>query len=388
LNEEPVSPERSDPSIPLRASKPQGKSSWLQLLWKNKFYVILAVLLGFLILRGQFSEETKREKKVQKEKSAQMQAKLKEAEESFQKIVKDKGSFENYLKENPKLAATLNYAALFLFALLLYGIWLDFWCLLRRWKKKPILETLSLKALPRWVIPDVFKVMILFVGVSVFLGGLLEAVETFAPHVLSENGRLILHGTLSDLIALGLVLLFSQVKYKQAFFQMQIRLENVWKDIGIGISAYLAVLPLVLGLLLLLVWIVSLFHYEPPPQKVVEVFIEEGAKNPLLVLYTMFLATVIGPALEEIFFRGFFYSALRKKYSPVPSALITGVFFALLHESSFAFLPIFLLSLLLTYVYEKRKSLVAPIALHIFHNTLFLGYFFLMKENFLDKFLH
>jgi len=156
---------------------------------------------------------------------------------------------------------------------------------------------------------------------------------------------------------------------------------------GVGISAYLAVLPAVLTVLLLLIWAVNLFHYEPPPQKVVEIFIEEGKQNPFLVAYTSVLAIVIGPVLEEVFFRGFFYAAFRTKYSAMLSAIITGIFFALLHESIFAFLPIFLLSLLLTYVYEKRKSLIAPIACHIFHNALFLGYFFLMKENFLDKFI-
>ena len=360
----------------------------LGILWKNKGYVVLGVGLVILFAWGHFSGEAQKEKSRSRDQDQRVEARLQKAEESFKAAIKEKGSVEQYLRENPGPALALNLAILLLLALILYGFWIDAWCIQKWWKDRRLLETLPFSEVPRWTIGDVFRVMILFLAFSVLLGVVGDLAAKFIPYFRSPNVRMVFHGTLADLTALGLVLYFSCWKYGQSFFKLQIRQENVWEDIKVGIGAYLAVLPVVLTLLGLLVWIVSIFHYEPPPQKVVGIFMEEGKGNPFLVFYTALLAMVIGPVLEEIFFRGFFYTAFRKKYSAIPSALVTGVFFSLLHESLFAFLPIFLLSLLLTYVYEKRKSLAASIACHVAHNTLFLGYFFLMKQNFLDKFLH
>ena len=55
-------------------------------------------------------------------------------------------------------------------------------------------------------------------------------------------------------------------------------------------------------------------------------------------------------------------------------------FFAFIHQNLFAFFPIFVLGLGLAYLYEKRGTLVPSIALHIVHNGVFIGYFFLVKE--------
>lgn len=337
---------------------------------------------------GNISGEVQKEKTRSRDQDQRVEERLKKAEESFKAAIKEKGSIEQYLKENPGPALVLNLAMLLLLALILYGFWIDAWCIQKWWKDRHLLETLPFRETPRWTIGDVFRVMVLFLSFSVLLGVLGDLAAKFFPYFRDRNVQMVFHGTFADLTALGLVLYFSSRKYQQPFFKFQIDRKNIWEDIKIGIGAYLAVLPVVLTLLGLLVWIVSLFHYEPPPQKVVGIFVEEGEGNPFLVFFTALLAMVIGPVLEEIFFRGFFYTAFRKKYPAIPSALVTGVFFALLHESLFAFLPIFLLSLLLTYVYEKRKSLTASIACHVAHNTLFLGYFFLMKQNFLDKFLH
>jgi len=367
-------------------NKPQR--SFFQILWKNKLYVALLILLSGLLLFAQFSQEVKKGKEIARARTAQVQAQLKQAEEAFQKSIEEEGSFENYLKENPRSASILGYATLAFLILLLYGLCVEIWCLFRKFRGKKVMTTLDFVEEPRWKVGDVFRIMILFLTFSILIGWLGELLTTQSPDFWTANAELILHGTIADLIAVFLVLYFSRVKYGQSFFRAQIRKENIWKDIGIGISAYLAVLPIIFGLLLFLVWLVSIFQYEPSPQRIIEVFVQEDGRNPWLMGYALFLATVIGPAIEEIFFRGFFYAALRKRFKAIPSALVTAIFFSLLHESAFAFLPIFLLSLLLTYVYEKRKSLVAPMALHICHNVLFLSYFFIMKENFLDKFLH
>ena len=362
--------------------------SFLKPLWANGHYIVLGLCIAFLFLTSQFSEDAQRAKEAAQAKTASIQAELKEAETAFRQTIEEKGSFEAYLRDHPREANLVGYGTLFLLVILLYGLWLDGWCLVKKIRGQPILKTLDFLERPRWTVGDIARFSVLFLALAIILGWAGEWLGHLWPAIFHENGRLILHGTLVDVSALLLILYFTHTKHHHHFFKEQIRRGSVWKDVGVGISVYLAVLPIVLALLLFLVWLVSLFHYEPPPQKIVEVFIEESTKKSPLMIYGVLLAAVVGPVIEEIFFRGFFYAALRKKYSAIPSALIVSIFFAFLHESAFAFLPIFLLSLLLTYAYEKRKSIIAPISLHVCHNVLFLSYFFLMKENFLDKFLH
>ncbi len=372
---------------PQPAPEPKKPGFW-RTVWHLKLYIILAIFLSGLFIVGNLSEEAVKEKQKAKEQTVKVQEKLKQAQTAFEEEVKEKGSAAKYFEKNPRQAQLFGYATLLLFALFLYGLWIDVWCLIRKSRGQPVLQTLDFIEAPKWQVLDVFKVMILFLFFSVFLAAIGEVAGRIWPTIFNDNGKLILHGTISDLIVLFLVLYFSKVKYGQSFFKIQIRKENLWKDIGIGFAAYVALFPIVIALLAILIWITSMMQYEPPPHKLVEVFIEESKQNPIIYIYGIILASFIGPMIEEIFFRGFFYSALRKSYAAIPSALVTAVFFGLLHQSAFAFVPIFVLSLFLTYLYEKRKSIVAPIAFHVFHNVLFLGYFVLMKESFLDKFLH
>lgn len=137
-------------------------------------------------------------------------------------------------------------------------------------------------------------------------------------------------------------------------------------------------------MLLVLILLANLFAYEPPPHPLVGIFLEEEKNNPVLVIYSIFLASIVGPFIEEIFFRGFCYPILKYKWGIKWAMLLTALFFALIHQNQFAFLPIFILGLSLAWLYEKRANLVAPITLHLIHNSFFLAYFFVAKKVILD----
>jgi len=88
---------------------------------------------------------------------------------------------------------------------------------------------------------------------------------------------------------------------------------------------------------------------------------------------------VVGPIVEEIFFRGFLYPALRRYWGFVGAMIASSILFAGVHANIFSFFPIFFLGVVLTYLYEKRQSLIPCMALHVFHNTVFIVYFFLIR---------
>ncbi len=73
--------------------------------------------------------------------------------------------------------------------------------------------------------------------------------------------------------------------------------------------------------------------------------------------------------MEEIFFRGILYSTIKSFLGPWVSALIVAVIFALVHQTWSNLLPLFLMSLLLTWLYERNGRLLAPIAYHAVNNA-------------------
>ena len=152
------------------------------------------------------------------------------------------------------------------------------------------------------------------------------------------------------------------------------------REVWIGIRTYFVILPIFILMLILLVWTANAFSYEPPPHPLVVVFLEKKELSPWVIFYGLMLACILGPLVEELFFRGFFYPALRKYFGITASMVVTASLFAGVHESIFSFLPIFFLGLVLAYLYEKRHNIMSCISLHVLHNAIFIGYFFLVKD--------
>ncbi len=87
-------------------------------------------------------------------------------------------------------------------------------------------------------------------------------------------------------------------------------------------------------------------------------------------------ALVIAPIVEELFFRGFVFTAMRDKLDPIWAAIGTGILFGLVHAfgSPIGFLPpLALLGTLLCIVYWKTGSIYPTIALHSLNNCVALA---------------
>ena len=89
-----------------------------------------------------------------------------------------------------------------------------------------------------------------------------------------------------------------------------------------------------------------------------------------------FMIICIAPIAEEFFFRGFFYRALRSRYSILVAALIDGLLFGAIHfdfSSADALLivpPLAALGFMFCLVYERTGSLYPVIALHALNNAI------------------
>lgn len=109
----------------------------------------------------------------------------------------------------------------------------------------------------------------------------------------------------------------------------------------------------------------------------------EGSSNPIIALVmqsarssniaaiAIFYLTigVLAPICEESLFRGFLYGALRRKFSVLPSVLLSAILFAGAHLDAGGFLPLFVLGCVFAFVLEKTKSTLPSMVAHGLWNS-------------------
>jgi membrane protease YdiL (CAAX protease family) len=106
------------------------------------------------------------------------------------------------------------------------------------------------------------------------------------------------------------------------------------------------------------------------------VFAELGSPWWLLVA-----GVIVAPVVEEIFFRGFVFAGLRKRYHWRKAAVISSILFGLVHLEPAALIPIFILGYVFAYLYYRSNSIVPGILMHISTNALALGTAYLMAAS-------
>jgi membrane protease YdiL (CAAX protease family) len=104
---------------------------------------------------------------------------------------------------------------------------------------------------------------------------------------------------------------------------------------------------------------------------------ELGADNSTTALvFVAVLVCVAAPIAEEIFFRGFCFTALRRWIGVVGGAIATGVIFGAIHAGSadaVFLVPLGIFGALLCVLYSRSGSLIPCIVLHALNNSLALG---------------
>ena len=88
------------------------------------------------------------------------------------------------------------------------------------------------------------------------------------------------------------------------------------------------------------------------------------------------MVMAVAPVVEEIFFRGFFYRALRSRYTFIAAASLDGLLFGAIHydfeslDSLLLLPPLAFLGFLFCLVYERTGSIYPVIGMHAFNNAL------------------
>ena len=83
-------------------------------------------------------------------------------------------------------------------------------------------------------------------------------------------------------------------------------------------------------------------------------------------------AVIVAPLAEEVFFRGFLFPAIGRRYGLVWGIVVSGALFAIAHVGSGGLVPAFILGILLAWLYWKTGSLWPCILTHFAYNSLVL----------------
>jgi membrane protease YdiL (CAAX protease family) len=147
------------------------------------------------------------------------------------------------------------------------------------------------------------------------------------------------------------------------------------RDLASGIVAggtLVVVAGIAVGLVQILANHVAGHHVAQPKQ--VDVCVRGGW---LLALGPIFI--LAAPFAEELFFRGFLYRGLRRRFSLWPAALISGAIFGLAHYQAPSYLLLIpglaVVGVGLALLFEWRQSVLATMAAHATFNL--VGYLFI-----------
>lgn len=295
-----------------------------------------------------------------------------------QEIEVNRQLLQKAIKENPKVAVNFAYISFFMLSVFILGIvFLINFLLLKAKGEDPIQKTQEETIF--WNLKDVIKVIIIFLFFNYAFNIFQYLLSQFLKvPPLDKRLSMVLDTVFMDIFILLIIIRFVVVKYNQKIAALGISFKNITQNVAIALYSYLAFLPILAAVFLLIVLITQLLHYTPPQEAIYELMFKE--KRPYLLIIISGMVSFIGPVVEEVFFRGFFYSALKKNLNAIKAILISAVIFSLLHTNLMAFAPIVVLGMFLAYLREKTGSLIPSICVHIIHNAALTGFMFLIRD--------
>lgn len=235
-----------------------------------------------------------------------------------------------------------------------------------------------------WNIADILKVFALYFLMMGVGSAMLLAI---ARRLLGDD-PFALYGTntvalVLSLLTNGLSCLFIiyivSIRHRQPVSTLGITLMDWQKNLSRGLVRYMVILPVIVTVGFLVELMTKSMGITPHHQEVVLRFL--GERSYLGMVAIIAFGTLVGPVAEEVLFRGFLQPALRDVMGSTRAIVVTSLLFALVHFNAYIFPQIFILGLLLGYLYEETGTLVAPVSVHVLHNSVSLTVLLWIKQS-------
>ncbi|ONI40179.1 hypothetical protein AN639_10255 [Candidatus Epulonipiscium fishelsonii] len=86
------------------------------------------------------------------------------------------------------------------------------------------------------------------------------------------------------------------------------------------------------------------------------------------------MSAIIGPIVEELFFRGLIYKSFEQKFSPTVTIISSALLFGIMHISPFSTVFVGCISgIIKGYMLYKSKSIYVTIWMHIIGNGILMS---------------
>lgn len=163
-----------------------------------------------------------------------------------------------------------------------------------------------------------------------------------------------------DAALVGIAVFFASRRVKPRLWHFGLRAPSrAWVAVGLAVLGALLILGFEIG------WVALLGIKSSD---------DDLTSHNLIGAIALALAViVVAPITEELFFRGFFYRALRTRMRVVWAVLIDSVVFASIHVQYYGtplvLVVIVFFAIVACLVYEKTGSIFATIAIHVTFNT-------------------
>ncbi len=174
------------------------------------------------------------------------------------------------------------------------------------------------------------------------------------------------------------ILLYTRFGASHAGFLLSghVNVEKV-QDFFFGVWALAICYPLVITVGQIIRLVMHLLFQAEEVEQIAVQSLKSTFQHPILFAAMVFCVTTVVPVVEEILFRGYFQNMLRKSMGAMPAICFSSLVFAFFHFSPSQGLSniellasLFILSLFLGFAYEKKRSLWAPIGMHMVFNTI------------------
>ncbi len=160
--------------------------------------------------------------------------------------------------------------------------------------------------------------------------------------------------------------------------------EGFFKEIGCGIIAYLASIPIyfvgiVITVLVMLVQgVIMAASGEVPEEPTNPVFDLLSSGSPVVILLVFTLATVWAPITEELIFRGALFRHMSARLHWTLAAFLSAALFAYMHSyGPLMVAPLIALGFMFAFMRQWRGSIVSCITAHFIHNATLLVFMIL-----------
>ena len=186
----------------------------------------------------------------------------------------------------------------------------------------------------------------------------------------------------STLLMIAFLITFSLIQPKKTNAAIWIGLQKLsWnffrKNVGIGALTWFLCFPIALFFSYLAQMFCTFFWGILPTEQLAVKFLRLISKSTSLTLLTLFSILIAAPILEEWVFRGFLQTYFKQKWGYHHALFLSSTIFSLFHLSlsqGLSNIPLlislFILALFLGFLYEKQRSLIAPVTLHITFNSI------------------